>query len=430
MHGLHASETGRECAHFVILTRLLYGYGKLARSSSTPHGMTWKCGPRSLSACLGQHLQLPWPSLEISRSPDDNYYEDLLGRYSTIRRFLPLLLQTVHFECVGAGGAGQPVLEGWRFLKSIEGQHRPAMRLAPRAVINRSWRRVVFAHAQPVLMSQHQQDQQQHSGDQDKQDHEHRQSDQVHHHSRQIDRRYYTFCVSERLQNMVYEAETSSHIPANAGVIPTAKLLQGPAWESLRPKICLGLDHSPTPEVELNALARQLDEAYRRTAENLPANSAVRIERIDGRDTPILTGLDKLDEPPSLQLLRAQVEALLPRVDLPEAILEVQEWTGFASEFTHVSEGNARVEDLPLSICAVLLAKPATLGWSHSSRQSAGADAGRLAGCSRITFALKHSPRPMPAWLIITAHLPLARRGVAVRWPRLTGCASWCQYGR
>lgn len=51
-----------------------------------------------------------------------------------------------------------------------------------------------------------------------------------------------------------------------------------------------------------------------------------------------------------------------PRVDLTEALLEVQEWTGFAGEFTHVSEGNARVEDLPMSICATLLAEACNIG--------------------------------------------------------------------
>lgn len=165
----------------------------------------------------------------------------------------------------------------------------------------------------------------------------------------------------ERLQDGLRSRDIFTS-PSERWDDPRAKLLQGPAWETLRPRICLSLDHSPTPEVELDALARQLDEAYRRTAENLPANAAVRIERVDGKDTPILTGLDKLEEPSSLQLLREQVEALLPRVDLPEAILEVQGWTGFANEFTHVSEGNARVEDLPLSICAVLLAEGCNIG--------------------------------------------------------------------
>jgi TnpA family transposase len=109
-------------------------------------------------------------------------------------------------------------------------------------------------------------------------------------------------------------------------------------------------------------LAQQLDEAYRRTVDRLPHNASVRIEQVNGRATPIITGLDKLEEPPSLKLLKEQVASLMPRVDLPELMLEVQQWTDFAGEFTHVSEGRTRVENLPLSICATLLAEACNIG--------------------------------------------------------------------
>ena len=36
--------------------------------------------------------------------------------------------------------------------------------------------------------------------------------------------------------------------------------------------------------------------------------------------------------------------------------------TGFAHEFTHVSEHDARVDDLPVSLCAVLLAEACNIG--------------------------------------------------------------------
>jgi hypothetical protein len=54
---------------------------------------------------------------------------------------------------------------------------------------------------------------------------------------------------------------------------------------------------------------------------------------------------------------RQPVLARLPRVDLPEVLLEIHARTGFAHEFTHVSEGVARVVDLPISLFALLLAE-------------------------------------------------------------------------
>ena len=53
---------------------------------------------------------------------------------------------------------------------------------------------------------------------------------------------------------------------------------------------------------------------------------------------------------------------LLPKVDLTELLLEIHTHTGFADEFTHVSEANARANDLSVSICAVLMAEACNIG--------------------------------------------------------------------
>jgi TnpA family transposase len=54
---------------------------------------------------------------------------------------------------------------------------------------------------------------------------------------------------------------------------------------------------------------------------------------------------------------------------LPELLLEVNAWTGFASQFTHLSEGTARVENLPISICAMLLAEACNIRLEPLVRQ-------------------------------------------------------------
>ena len=75
-----------------------------------------------------------------------------------------------------------------------------------------------------------------------------------------------------------------------------------------------------------------------------------------------IANLDKLEEPPSLTRLSRKVNELLPKVDLTELLLEIHAHTGFADEFTHVSESNARADDLSISICAVLLAEACNIG--------------------------------------------------------------------
>jgi hypothetical protein len=258
----------------------------------------------------------------LTRPADDHYYEFLLGNYSMIRRFLPLLLHTIQFE---GGNAGQSVLRALQFLKDIESHAKSAMDQAPREVVNRAWRKLVI---------------QQDGG---------------------VDRRLSTFCVLEHLQDGLARRDIFVS-PRDRWGNPRAKLLHGAGWEAVRAQVCRTLDLSPTAEPDLNALAQQLDGAYRRVAAHLPTNPDVHITPVNGKDRLSLTGLDKLDEPASLLELRDRVQARLPRIDLTDAILAIHGYTGFADEFTHISEHNARVDNLPLSLCAVLTAEACNIG--------------------------------------------------------------------
>jgi hypothetical protein len=259
----------------------------------------------------------------LTRPPNDHYYPELVDRYRRVRRFLPALLRTVSFE---GTQAGEPMLDTLGFLRHIEPQRRTDMQQAPLDVVPSAWRRLVKPPRE--------------SG---------------------VDRHAYTLCAVERLQDNLRRRDVFVPRSERWGD-PRIKLLQGDQWEVMRPKVCRALGRSESPEPELQALTQQLDDAYRRTAANFPSNSAVRMEQVKGRDTLTLTGLDKLEEPPSLITLREQVLDLLPRVDLPELLLEIHARTGFANEFTHISEGAARVADLPMSLCAVLLAEACNIG--------------------------------------------------------------------
>src|SRR6266508_70964 len=132
----------------------------------------------------------------------------------------------------------------------------------------------------------------------------------------------------------------------------------------VRPKICRMLARTTNAAEELTALAERLDTVYRSTSAELPENAAVRIEMVNEKAELILSPLDKLDEPPSLRLLRNSVSRRMPQADLPEVLLEIHRRTGFANDFTHISEAEARVDDLDISICAVLLAQACNVGFA------------------------------------------------------------------
>ncbi|MFI5688159.1 Tn3 family transposase [Streptomyces sp. NPDC051636] len=116
------------------------------------------------------------------------------------------------------------------------------------------------------------------------------------------------------------------------------------------------------PDKILAGWTDRLDSAHQEFADGLAANPAVRIEQQGGRDRIILTGLDRLDEPASLRELHKEVEGRLPAVDLPEMVLEVDSWVPYLGDFTHVSEANSRMDDLELSVAAVLTAEATNVG--------------------------------------------------------------------
>jgi len=243
-----------------------------------------------------------------------------------VRQFFPQLLQQIEFK---GNPAGQPVLKGLAFLKGIEGNAHPSMKGAPLDFVSPGWKRHVAPYHQTP------------------------------------DRRYYTLCALSRLHEGLRRRDVYAPQSSRWGD-PRAKLLQGDAWEHVRATVCQSLGRSLSPQTELDELAKRLDEAYRRTAANLPSTS-VRIEREKGpsgqeQDKLVLTGLEKIDEPDSLRLVRHPVTRRLPPINLPELVLELHVRTGFLSEFTHIHESKSRISDLPTSLCAVLLAEACNIG--------------------------------------------------------------------
>lgn len=254
--------------------------------------------------------------------PDDNvYYRELDAKYKTVRRFLPALVEHVRFD---ANAAGEPVVAAFDWLRANLGRRKPTDD-APREVVGKAWQRHVV---QP---------------------------------DGGIDAHAYTFCVLGELQTALRRRDVFV-APSWRYADPRAGLLDGAEWEATRPIICRTLGLSAHPEPTLKALAEELDRTYRAVAARLPDNPAVRFE--DGADKPelVLSPLDKMEEPATLVALREKVAGLLPRVDLPELILEIAARTRFTEAFTHLSERTARAADLNISVCAVLMAEACNTG--------------------------------------------------------------------
>lgn len=264
---------------------------------------------------------------EVARPPDEDVQEQLTDRYRTIRRFLPRLLTVMDFD---ASADGYRMLEALDFLRDLERRRRPINPSeVPTAILTSAWHRRVFPKAG------------EHAGG--------------------VDKHAYTVAAVERLRDHL--RRHTVFVPGlRRWGDPRAGLLDGEAWEKARPQVCRDLDLSPEAGVDVDRWAARLDGAYRQLAEGLADNPSVRIEQRDGKDHLVLTGLDKLDDPPSLTALRDDVAARLPVAQLPEVLLEVHAWTGCLDEFTHISEAASRADDLVTSLAAVLASQAMNIG--------------------------------------------------------------------
>jgi hypothetical protein len=165
---------------------------------------------------------------ELARAPENDLApEALLSRYSMVRQFLPLLLETITPQATHGGRA---VLTAWEFLRRMERAVTPAMHEAPLRVVAPAWRRLVLRPDGTV------------------------------------DRRAYTFCVLQAMHS-AFKRRDLYVTPSQRWGDPRAQLLTAQAWQAQRTPVCrmLGLSEQPAPQLQRLALERLRLVAITRT---------------------------------------------------------------------------------------------------------------------------------------------------------------------
>jgi TnpA family transposase len=269
----------------------------------------------------------------LTRPPNDNYYELLLNHYNQFRRFLPTFWYTLEFEGLESD---EDLLKATSFLKELELLNLPTLkRSEKREIVDQAPREVITAAWEPYVVDE----------------------------GGHIHLRYYTFCTLLRLRDALRSRSVFVTGSDHWGDIRN-KLLSKTTWQKVKIQVCRSLGQPTIPDPALSALEAQLDAAYRQMGDKLPENTKAQLETVDDKAYFILEPLKGLKEPATLIALRQAVHDLLPRVDIPDVIQEVAAWTGCLDDFTHISERRIRATDLPLSLCAVLLAEALNVGLS------------------------------------------------------------------
>ena len=257
-------------------------------------------------------------------TPEDRRYQELRPHWRRVRALFSALLQRT---TLGATPAGQPLVTALNYLRGVKDWTKARMADAPTEFLPPAWRRHALDDAGHVA-----------------------------------DNRAYVFAALESFRAGLKRRDV--FVPASVRYAdPRQGLLSGEAWNAARLTVCRSLDRSPDAEAELGDLAARLDRAWRQVATNLPDNPAARIERRNDRDELVLSPLDKVERTPGLIALQPAIAARIPKIDLPDLMLEAAARSGFADAFTHISERHARVEDFTTTLCGGLIAQACNIGF-------------------------------------------------------------------
>jgi hypothetical protein len=322
-----------------------------------------------LAAAIAALFELT-PPLDADADADEAWRSMLVNRFGAVRPFLKLLVQVVDF---GATPEGLLVLKVLRTLPDLMGRKKVGPSEIDTGLLIGSWRRLVLSasHLEPGT----------------------------------VDWKAYAFCVLEQFHRMLRRREVFAKNSSKWGD-PRAKLLDGEAWEQARPAVLASLGLPEKAGEHLTARAALLDGTYREVAGRVPENSQIVFDD-DGRLH--FAALEPEPEPASLRDLREAVEAMLPRVDLPEALLEVFYWTGADRAFTSVTGGEARLKDLHVTVAALLVAHGCNVGYTPVIGAADPLKYGRLSHVDQTYLRLATYQAANATLIDYQASIPLAQ---------------------
>ncbi len=258
----------------------------------------------------------------------------LVSRYNTVRPFLSLLGESTALH---AAPGGERVRAAVRSLPELARRRVGQKPLAEQEIdvelVTPAWRRAVYAN--PDLPAG------------------------------AVDRDAYVVCVLEQLHRALGRRDVFAR-PSHRWADPRALLLDGDRWDAVCEDVLAGLSLTDPAPAHLARQLVTLDAAWKQTAARLgEAGDDARARVVagpDGRARLHVDHLDAIGEPDSLVWLRGTAQTMLPRVDLPELLLEAHAWTGFLDAYTHLAETSTRTKDLSVSVAALLVAEACNVG--------------------------------------------------------------------
>jgi TnpA family transposase len=266
---------------------------------------------------------------------------DFFGtRYSDLRQFVPLFLQTLRLRAQGPDDTVLRAVEVIRDLDRVP-TRRLVLKNAPLALVTDAWR--------PY----------------------------IHEPDGEISRRYYELCMLWHLRSAlrsgrIWVEHSRRYADPDTYLIPPAE------WPGLRPEVIRqtgtpsdGLKRLEAREAELEACMAQVEKLLARP------DSHIRVED----DALMLSPLAADKRPASAEALEDLITARLPQVELSELLIEVDAWTHFSDHFVHAAGADTLRPTLLPHLYASILAHACNFGLEQMA-QSTDISYRQLAWCT------------------------------------------------
>lgn len=247
---------------------------------------------------------LPWERFlasvqeaEALARPEEFDPLEILGeRYALVRRYAPTLLAVFEFQ---ASSPAKPLMKAIDLLRELNTTGRRSLpKSPPSTFVKKRWKRLVFPNGT-------------------------------------VDRRYYELCVLAELRDRLRAGDvwvTGSRRYRNfeEHLLPKATVAQM-RFEGLLP-LAVEPEFKDFIGNKQAILAETLQRVCARASEGLLPDVSLENGRLSV--TPV-----KKSSPEEARELARVLYGMLPRVKITELLLEVDAWTGFTDQFTHLRTG-------------------------------------------------------------------------------------------
>ena len=284
---------------------------------------------------------IPWERFEASvgealklAQPEGFDFLHRIGEsYATVRRYAPEFLEVLTLRAAPSAKCVLDAIEVLRVMNADNARVVPVD--APKEFIKPRWAKLVLTVAG-------------------------------------IDRRYYELCALSELKNALRSGDiwvqgSRQFKDFDEYLVPTAKFAGMKQAGEL--PLAVTADCEQYLHDRLSLLGEQL------TVVNRMAAAAELPDAIITESGLKITPLDAA-VPDAAQALIDQTAAMLPHVKITELLMEVDDWTGFTRQFTHLKSGNT-VEDRTL-LLSTILADGINLGLTKMAESCPGATYAKL----------------------------------------------------